>query len=63
VYSSGQVTAVATDQSQKFYPGVIIFNWYYLSSPPQIQIPLRPGIHLERKKKGTDVLVYFIYGN
>jgi hypothetical protein len=32
----GYVTAVAAGQSQRFYSGVGIFNWYYLSSPPQI---------------------------
>ena len=34
--ANGYVTAVATGQSQRFYSGVGIFNWYYLSSPPQI---------------------------
>jgi hypothetical protein len=33
---NGYVTAVAAGQSQRFYSGVGIFNWYYLSSPPQI---------------------------
>jgi hypothetical protein len=28
--------AVVAGQSQLFYSGVGIFNWYYLSSPPQI---------------------------
>jgi hypothetical protein len=34
----GYVTAeaVAAGQSQRFYSGVGIFNWCYLSSPPQI---------------------------
>jgi hypothetical protein len=32
----GCVTAVAAGQSQRFYSGVGIFNWYNLSSPPQI---------------------------
>ena len=34
VYSNGYVTAVAVaaGQSQRFYSGVGIFNWYYLSS-------------------------------
>jgi hypothetical protein len=36
VYCNGYVTAVAAGQSQRFYSGVGIFNWYYLSSPPQI---------------------------
>jgi hypothetical protein len=36
---------VAAGQSQRFYSGVGIFNWYYLSSPPQI--PRRPSVHLE----------------
>jgi hypothetical protein len=27
---------VAADQSQRCYSGVGIFNWYYLSLPPQI---------------------------
>jgi hypothetical protein len=41
----GYVTAVAASQSQRFYSGVEIFKWYYLSSPPQI---LRfSGVHLE----------------
>ena len=36
---------MAAGQSQRFYSGVGIFNWYYLSSPPQI---LRvPGVPLE----------------
>ena len=39
------VTAVAAGQSQRFYSGVGIFNWYYLSSPPQIL--RRPAVHLE----------------
>jgi hypothetical protein len=33
---NGYVTAVAAGQSQRFYSGVGIFSWYYLSSPPQI---------------------------
>jgi hypothetical protein len=33
---NGYVTAVAVGQSQPLYSGVGIFNWYYLSSPPQI---------------------------
>jgi hypothetical protein len=38
---------VAAGQSQRFYSGVRIFNWYYLSSPPQI---LRaPGVELETR--------------
>jgi hypothetical protein len=42
---NGYVTAVAVGQSQRLYSGVGIFNWCYLSSPPQI---LRfPGVHLE----------------
>jgi hypothetical protein len=32
----GYVTAVAAGQSQRLYSGVGIFNWHYLSSPPQI---------------------------
>jgi hypothetical protein len=44
---SGYVTAVAAGQSQRLYSGVGIFDWYYLSSPPQI---LRaPGVDLERR--------------
>jgi hypothetical protein len=35
VYDNGHVTAVAVGQSQRLYSGVGIFNWYYLSSPPQ----------------------------
>jgi hypothetical protein len=27
---------MAIGQSQRLYSGVRIFNWYYLSSPPQI---------------------------
>jgi hypothetical protein len=41
------VTAVAAGQSQRFYSGVGIFSWRYLSSPPQIL--LRPRFPLERK--------------
>jgi hypothetical protein len=44
---NGYVTAVAVavGQSQRLYSGVGIFNWYYLSSPPQI---LRaPRVELE----------------
>jgi hypothetical protein len=42
---SGYVTAVAAGQSQRFYSGVGMSDWYYLSSPPQI---LRaPGAVLE----------------
>ena len=40
------VTAVAAGQSQRFYSGVGIFNWYYLSSPPKTL--LRPVVDLER---------------
>jgi hypothetical protein len=43
---SGYVTAVAAGQSQRFYSGVAIFNWYYFSSPPQI--PRIPEAPLER---------------
>jgi hypothetical protein len=39
------VTAVAAGQSQRFYSGVGIFNWHYLSSPPQM--PQGPGVELE----------------
>ena len=39
------VTAVAAGQSQRYYSGVGIFNWYYLSSPPQSLRP--PVVHLE----------------
>jgi hypothetical protein len=39
--------AVAAGQSQRFYSGVEIFNWCYLSSPPQI--PRTPVVVLERK--------------
>jgi hypothetical protein len=31
----GYVTAVAAGKSQRFYSGVGIFNWYYLSSTPR----------------------------
>jgi hypothetical protein len=44
---NGHVTAVAVGQSQRLYSGVGIFNWYYLSSPPQIprffRFPLESG--------------------
>jgi hypothetical protein len=33
---NGYVTAVTVGQSQRLYSGVGIFNWYYLSSPPQV---------------------------
>jgi hypothetical protein len=33
---NGYVIVVAAGQSQQFYSGVGTFNWYYLSSPPQI---------------------------
>jgi hypothetical protein len=37
---NGCVTAVAAGQSQRFYSGVGIFNWYYLSSaPPELPGP------------------------
>ena len=39
------VTAVAVGQSRRLYSGVGIFNWYYLSSPPQI--PRTPVVGLE----------------
>jgi hypothetical protein len=42
---NGYVTAVAAGQSQRFYSGMGIFNWYYLSSPPQVL--LRRGVQLE----------------
>jgi hypothetical protein len=36
---------MAVSQRQRHYSGVRIFNWHYLSSPPQI---LRvPAVHLE----------------
>jgi hypothetical protein len=38
---------VAVGQSQRFYSGVGIFNWYYLSSPPQI--PRGPWFDLESR--------------
>jgi hypothetical protein len=45
---NGFVTAVAAGQSQRFYSGVGIFNWYYLSLPPQI---LRgPVVHFELRQ-------------
>ena len=51
---------MAAGQSQRFYSGVGIFNWYYLSSPPQIPRP--PVVHL-----GTRGLIYalnltYLYG-
>jgi hypothetical protein len=42
----GCVTAVAAGKSQRFYSGVGIFSWHYLSSPPQI--PRFPRVPLER---------------
>jgi hypothetical protein len=34
---------VAVGQSQRLYSGVGIFNWYYLSSPPQVlRVPEAP---------------------
>jgi hypothetical protein len=44
---TGYATAVAAGQRQRFYSGVEIFKWYYLSSPSQIPLPVRPGIDLE----------------
>jgi hypothetical protein len=39
------VTAVAAGQSKRFYSGVgIFYNWYYLSSPPQILLLPRVGL-------------------
>jgi hypothetical protein len=35
-WCNGYVTAVAAGQSQRLYSDVGVFNWYYLSSPPQI---------------------------
>jgi hypothetical protein len=35
---SGYVTAVAVGQNQRLYSGVGIFNWLYLSLPPQVLI-------------------------
>jgi hypothetical protein len=37
--------AVAAGQSQRFYSGVGIFSWYYLSSPPEI--PRVPVVDLK----------------
>ena len=37
--------AVAAGQSRRFYTGVGIFNWHYLSSPPQVL--LLPVVRLE----------------
>ena len=34
---------MAAGQSQRFYSGVGIFNWYYPSSPPQILRSPRPA--------------------
>jgi hypothetical protein len=44
------VTAVAAGQSQRFYfySGVGVFNWYYLSSPPQVLRSPRVGLELGR---------------
>ena len=44
-YCSGYVTAVTAGQSQRFYSGMGIFNWYYLSSTPR-ELRL-PGADLE----------------
>jgi hypothetical protein len=44
---NGYVTAVAAGQIQRFYSGVGIFNWYYLSSPPQILRFSRYPLELE----------------
>jgi hypothetical protein len=53
---NGCVTAVAAGQSQRFYSGVGIFNWHYLSSPPQV---LRgPGAHLESKGLACYMPIY-----
>jgi hypothetical protein len=43
------VTTVAVGQSRPLYSGVgiFIFNWYNLSSPPQI--PRFPGVQLETR--------------
>ena len=43
VTCKGFVTAVAIGQSQRLYSGVGIFNWHYLSSPPQTSDPTFPG--------------------
>jgi hypothetical protein len=50
--NSGYVTAVAAGESQRFYSGVGIFYWHYLSSPPQID-PTLPAV--PPRMKGTDV--------
>jgi hypothetical protein len=48
---------VAAGQSQRFYSGVGIFNWYYLSSPPQI---LRcRGVELETR--GLIYIYIYVY--
>jgi hypothetical protein len=44
---NGCVTAVAAGKSQRLHSGVKIFNWYYLSSPPQILRLPRFGLELE----------------
>jgi hypothetical protein len=50
---------VAAGQSQRFYSGVGIFNWYYLSSPPQI---LRfPEVDLESGWLISDIRAHNIY--
>jgi hypothetical protein len=48
--NNGYVTAVAACQSQRFYSSVGIFNWHYLSSPPQI--PRAPGSPLNLELRG-----------
>jgi hypothetical protein len=46
---------VAVGQSQRLYSGVGIFNWYYLSSPPQI--PRRRGVPLETRGLTSVILI------
>ena len=45
---NGYVTAVTAGQSQRFSSGVGIFDWYYLSSPPQI--PRFSRVDLESRR-------------
>ena len=49
----GYVTVVAAGQVQRFYSGVGIFNWHYLSSPPQI--PQELGVPLESGRLNSNL--------
>jgi hypothetical protein len=47
---NGRKLAAAAGQSQRLYSGVGIFNWYYLSSPPQILRCSGAPLELESKR-------------